>query len=85
MKSWIQERRLDHTTFCIRGSLARIIHDGSSRNRAAALRDRHAEPRRADKYLKQYVERPSGEPACRQACRSSGSAIAAEALMNNVG
>ena len=25
-------------------NLARIIHDGSSRNRAVALRDRHAEP-----------------------------------------
>ena len=60
-------------------------HDGSSRNRAAALRDRHADPRKTDAYLKQYVEELSGEPACRQACRSSGSAIAAEALMNNVG
>jgi hypothetical protein len=27
----------------------------------------------------------SGEHACRQACRSSESAIAAEALMNNAG
>ncbi len=51
--------------------LAHIIHDGSSRNRAAALRDRHAEPRRTDTYLKQYVEGLSGESAYRQACRSS--------------
>jgi len=26
-------------------TLTRIIHDGSSRNRAVALRDRHANPR----------------------------------------
>jgi len=35
--------------------------------------------------LKQYVEGLSGEHACRQACRSSESAIAAEAFMNNAG
>ena len=29
---------------------ARIIHDGSSRNRAVALRDGHAEPRDPDAY-----------------------------------
>ncbi len=46
------------------GSLARIIHDSSSRNRAVATRDRRAEPRGREAYLKQYVDRPSGEPAC---------------------
>ena len=59
--------------------LAHIIHDGSSRNRAAALQDRHTEPRRIDAYLKQYVEGLSGE----HARRSSVSAFAAELLMNN--
>ena len=44
-----------------------IIHDGSSRNRAVALRDGHAEPRACP-------------PMAR---RNSESAIAAEALMNN--
>ena len=65
--------------------LAHIVHDGSSRNCVAALRDRHAEPRKTDAYLKQYVEELSGEPACRQVYRSSGSLIAAEALMNYAG
>src|SRR5438128_783737 len=44
--------------------LARIIHDGSSRNRAVAKRDRRAEPRGRKAYLKQYVDRLNGEPAC---------------------
>ena len=43
---------------------ARIIHDDSSRNRAVAMRDRRAEPRGREAYLKQYVDRPNGEPAC---------------------
>jgi len=71
---------------------ARIIHDGSSRNRAVAKRDRRAEPRGREAYLKQYVDRPNGEPACLdagpigvQACRSGESAIAAEVFMNNAG
>jgi hypothetical protein len=68
-----------------RDRLTRIIHDGSSRNRGAASRDGRVEPRRTKAYLKQYVEGLSGEPARLapkprgQACRSSGSAIAAEA------
>src|SRR6266481_3925553 len=84
--------------------LARIIHDGSSRNCAVATRDRRPEPRGGatprlgvlkrvrsfrgilqggwppcrsgrgrlqsqaydgrEAYLKQYVDRPNGEPAC---------------------
>lgn len=64
---------------------AHIIHGGSSQNFAAAFRDRHVEPRRTDAYMSQYDEELKGEPACQQACRSGGSAIAAEALMNNVG
>ena len=54
------------------------------------MRDRRAEPRRREAYLKQYVDRPSGEPAFLdagpdrvQACRSGESAIAVEAFMNN--
>ena len=63
--------------------LARIIHDGSSRNRRVAMRRTHclcdplqdtsngspgngyphAESRRAEAYLKQYVEATRGEPA----------------------
>jgi hypothetical protein len=35
--------------------------------------------------LEQDVDRPSGEPARRQACRSGESTIAAEALVNNAG
>jgi micrococcal nuclease len=35
--------------------------------------------------LKQYVDRPSGEPARRQACRSDVSAVAVEAFVNNAG
>ena len=71
-------------------SLARIIHDGSSRNCGVALRDGRVEPRGTEAYLKQYVEGLSGEPARlhrnpMQACRSSESAIAVEAFMNNAG
>ena len=64
---------------------AHIFHGGSSQSRAAAFRDRHAEPRRTDAYMSQYDEELKVEPACQQACRSSGSATAAEALMDNVG
>ena len=53
-------------------TLARIIHDGSSRNRIVAKRDGRAEPRGTEAYLKQCIEGPSGETA-----------IAAEAFMNN--
>jgi hypothetical protein len=67
-----------------RAKPAHIIHGGSSQNRAAVFRDRHAEPRKTDAYLNQYDEELKGEPACQQACRSGGSAIAAEALMNTV-
>jgi len=35
--------------------------------------------------LKQYVNRPSGEPARRQACRSEVSAVAVEAFVNYAG
>jgi hypothetical protein len=48
-------------------------------------------PRRREAYLKQYVDRLSGEPARLaflwrgQACRNGEEAITAEALMNNVG
>jgi hypothetical protein len=62
-----------------------MIHDGSSRDRGVASRDGQAQPRRTEAYLKQYGEGLSGEYARRQACRSSESAIAAEALMNHAG
>ena len=64
---------------------AHIFHGGSSQNRAAAFRDRHAEPRRTDAYMSQYDEELKVELACQQAFRSSGSAAAAKALMDNVG
>ena len=35
--------------------------------------------------LAQYVDRPSGEPARRQACRSGVSAVAVEVFVNNAG
>ncbi len=78
--------------------LERIIHDGSSRNCGVAKRRTRCreksngyprvEARGREAYLKQYVDRPSGEPARllkgrTQACRSGESAIAAEAFMNN--
>jgi hypothetical protein len=56
---------------------ARIIHDGSSRNRAVAMRDRRAEPRGREAYLKQYVDRPSGEPACLDAMPDASRLVAA--------
>jgi hypothetical protein len=37
-------RLMGHERTGGRGRLARIIHDGSSRNRAVATRDRRAEP-----------------------------------------
>jgi hypothetical protein len=46
------------------GQLTHIIHDGLSRNRTVATRDRRAESREREAYLKQYVDRPNGEPAC---------------------
>ena len=35
--------------------------------------------------LKQYVDRLSGEPARRQACRSGVPAVAVEVFVNNAG
>ncbi|HEX7093918.1 MAG TPA: hypothetical protein VF205_09615 [Nitrospiraceae bacterium] len=35
--------------------------------------------------MKQYVDRLSGEPARRQACRSGVSAVAVEVFVNNAG
>ena len=55
---------MDPTTTSGAGQdLTRIIHDGSSRNREVATRDGRVEPRGREAYLKQYVDRPSGEPA----------------------
>jgi DNA polymerase-4 len=45
-------------------TLTRTIHDGSSRNREVARRDRRVKPGGKETYSKQYVDRPSGEPAC---------------------
>ena len=60
------------------------VQDGSWRNRWAASRDRRAEPWTPN-VLVRYVKGPRGEPAGRRLRRSSGPAIAAEALMNNAG
>ena len=55
------------------------------------MRDRRAELREREAYLKQYVDRPSGEPACwppkarGQAGRSGVSVVAVEVLMSNAG
>jgi hypothetical protein len=57
---YIASARLTHT-----------IHDGSSRNRAVAKRDGRAEPRGREAYSKQYVDRPSDEPARPPAHRKS--------------
>ena len=62
----------------INGStLARIIHDGSMRNRAVAKRERRAESRGRKAYLKQYVDRQSGEPACLDATPDAARLVAA--------
>jgi hypothetical protein len=54
---------------------ARIIQEGSSRNRADAKRNGRLETRGREAYSQQYVDRLSGETA-----RCSGvSAVAAEA------
>ncbi len=45
--SQVLRKNIDDLLFLINGTpqvLARIIHDGSSRNRAVATRDGHAEP-----------------------------------------
>ena len=49
------------------------------------MRDGRVEPRRRDVYVKQYVDRLSGEPARRQACRSGVSAGAVEIFVNHAG
>jgi hypothetical protein len=40
---------------------------------------------REGSILEQYVDRLSGEPARRKACRSGVSAVAVEAFVNNAG
>ncbi len=55
--------RLDRTFGADRNRLARVIHDGSLRNRAVALRDGRPEPRGREAYSLQYVDRLSGEAA----------------------
>ena len=71
--------------------LTRMIHDGSLRNRQDAKRDGHAESRKAEAYLKQYVEALRDEPVRLdvetgiQACRSGVSVVAVEAFMNHEG
>ena len=40
---------------------------------------------REGSILEQYVDRLSGEPARRQACRSSVAAVAVEAFVSNAG
>ena len=43
------------------------------------------EQRGKEAYLKQYVDRPRGEPARRQACRSGVSEVVVEVFVNNAG
>lgn len=77
--------------FLVSVSLARIIRDGSSRNRQDALRDGHAEARGTKAYLNSTsrsrgTSLPAWPPHTRnQACRSSVLAVAVEVLMNNAG
>jgi hypothetical protein len=59
-----------------KAGLAHIIHDGSWRNRAVATRDRCAEPRGREAYLKQYVDQPSGELACLDAVPTASGCVA---------
>ena len=46
----------------VNSRLARMIHDGSSRNRRVTWRDRRAEPGRTRSVLVQYVEGPRASP-----------------------
>ena len=57
--------------------LTRIIHDGSSRNRAAASGDGRAEERGREAYSLQYGDRLSGEPARLPAIQRAGRLVAA--------
>ena len=51
----------------LRPRLARIIHDGSSRNRAVAKRDRRAEPRGREASLNRMLtDRAASPPAWTQ-------------------
>ena len=59
------------------GPLARIIHDGSWRNRAVASRDGRVEPRRREAYSLEYVDRLSGEPARLHAAEAACRLVAA--------
>jgi hypothetical protein len=61
-------------------ALARIIHDGSSRNRTIARRDRRAEQRGREAYLKQYVDRLNGEPVCLDAVPTASGLVVATNL-----
>jgi len=64
--------------------LAHIIHEFVTKPlRREARRARGAARERG--ILAQYVDRPSGEPARRQACRSGVSAVAVEVFVNNAG
>jgi len=56
---------------------ARTIYDGSSRNRAVATRDRRVKPRGREAYLKQYVDRLNGAPACLDAGLAASRLVAA--------
>ena len=67
------QREENVVTTDVRMALARIIHDGLSRNRGVAERDRRVEPRETEAYLKQYVEVARGEPACWHAVKPHAS------------
>jgi hypothetical protein len=59
-----------------RGFVTKPLRRHARRARGAA---------RERSILEQYVDRPSGEPARHQACRSGVSAVAVEAFVNTAG
>src|SRR2546428_10296920 len=67
----------DHVAPVNAKRLARIIHDGSSRNRAVASRDGRAEARGREAYSLQYGDRLSGEPGRLPAGEPAGRLVAA--------
>ncbi|TKS62642.1 MAG: hypothetical protein EWM73_02271 [Nitrospira sp.] len=67
----------------VRGEIAKSPCETGARRREGGEADRQTD-RQTDRLV-QSVDRPSGEPACGQACRGGVSAVAVEAFVNYAG